>query len=144
LCGEVSISPVKKSIQLFHEKGVHVEVTNLVVPGYNDSEKDFREVSEFIKSIDEFMPLHFTAFHPDYLLQDSEQTSTETLLNAKKIAEETGLKYVFVGNRGTEENTYCSNCKSLLVKRKFYDVEIVGLQKDGKCKKCNSDSKIIL
>ena len=98
ICGNTNIEFVKKNIKLFHKKKVHVEVTNLVVPGFNDSEKDFEEISKFIASISKKMPLHFTRFHPDHKLDYLPSTDLEKLSRAKEIALGKGLEYVYLGN----------------------------------------------
>ena len=142
VCGNVNRDFVKENIVLFYEKGVHLEVTNLVVPGYNDSEKHFKEVSEFIKSIDEMIPLHFTRFSPMYKLSHLPPTDMEKLRRAESVAKAVGLKYVYVGNVVEEESTLCPECNELLIKRFGFAAEARGIEKNGKCSKCGFETGI--
>jgi len=144
VCGNVRVEFIKENIKLLHKKKVHQEITNLVVPGYNDNEKDFKEVSEFIASIDKAMPLHFTRFWPQHKMQHLPPTDEGKLRRAKEIALKAGLKYVYVGNVAAEENTFCLKCGAVLVKRFGLAGEAVGLDKSGKCKKCGAKSGIIV
>jgi pyruvate formate lyase activating enzyme len=143
ICGGIDRKKVLDNIRLFHSLGVHVEVTNLIVPGYNDSEKDFQEVSDFIASIDNEIPLHFTRFFPHYNLKNIRATPFEKLEKAKEIAEKKGLAYVYNGNIGLEENTYCKKCGALLVERGNGSIKITGLE-NSKCTKCKTKNNIIL
>ncbi len=144
VCGNVKIEFIKENIELLHKKKVHQEITNLVVPGYNDNEKDFKGVSEFIASIDKEMPLHFTRFWPQHKMQHLPPTDEGKLHRAKEIALKAGLKYVYVGNVAAEENTFCPKCGAVLVRRFGLAGEAVGLDKSGKCKKCGAKSGIIV
>lgn len=144
VCGNVRIEFIKENIELLHKKKVHQEITNLVVPGYNDNEKDFKEVSEFIASIGKEMPLHFTRFWPQHKMQHLPPTDESKLRAAKEIALKVGLKYVYIGNVAAEENTVCQKCGSVLVKRFGLAGEAVGLGKKGECKKCGFRTGIIV
>jgi len=144
VCGGVNLNRVKENIALFHKKGVHVEVTNLIVPGYNDREPQIREVSEFVASLSSEIPLHFSAFFPCWKLDYIPQTPEATIARAKEIAEKAGLKYVYTGNIQSGENTTnCKKCGTTLIARHNYSTEVVGL--DGKkCKKCGTENNIIV
>jgi pyruvate formate lyase activating enzyme len=141
ICG-AKLDPVKETIKLMKELGVWVEVTTLIIPDYNDSEEDLRNIAEFIKSVDPFMPWHVTQFYPTYLLTDKPRTPIKTLRRARDIGFETGLKYVYEGNVPGEggENTYCHNCKKLLIKRFGFSI-IENMVKDGNCSECGADIK---
>lgn len=146
MCGGIDIEKVKENIERFSKK-THVEVTNLIIPGYNDSEKDLNDVCEFISSVDKEMPLHFSRFFPYYKMNDVSPTSIETLQKAKEIAKKHNLKYVYVGNTPEESNTYCPKCNNLLIERKGYSTFKLGLQqKQNKayCKKCENKVPIVL
>lgn len=124
---------------LKHETNVWIELTTLLIPGENDSDEEIKNESEWIvKNLGEEVPLHFTAFHPDFKMRDKIPTPHSTLLKAKKIAEESGIKYCYVGNINDIKNqsTYCTNCGSLLIERNWYSVKKVNLIKNycGKCK----------
>jgi pyruvate formate lyase activating enzyme len=141
ICG-ARLDPVKKTIRLMKELGVWVEVTTLIIPDYNDSEEDLKDIAEFIKSVDPFIPWHVTQFYPTYQLTDNPRTPIKTLRRARDIGFETGLKYVYEGNVPGEggENTYCHNCKKLLIKRFGFSI-IENRVKDGKCSECGADTK---
>ncbi|MDP6671339.1 MAG: AmmeMemoRadiSam system radical SAM enzyme [archaeon] len=144
VCGNAKIDFVKENISLFYKKKVHLEVTNLIVPGFNDSENDFKEVSDFIKSIDKNIPLHFTRFSPLYKMSHLVPTDIEKLHAAEKIAKEVGLKYVYIGNVAEEENTLCPECGSVLIKRAGFSAGITGLKKNGACAKCGFSTGIVV
>jgi pyruvate formate lyase activating enzyme len=135
VCGAADIKYVKENIEWCHENKVHLEVTNLIIPGYNDTEKDFKEVSEFIASLSRDIPLHFTRFFPAYKMTQVPPTEVKVLEQAEKIAEKAGLKHVYLGNIGQEENTLCPECRAVLVRRKAFFAEREGL-KENKCGKC--------
>jgi len=130
-----SLSPVLNNIKLSKEY-CHIEITNLIIPGLNDSEEEIKEMVDWISSLSEDIPLHFSRYFPCYKM-DIEATPIPTLYKAREIAQKK-LKYVYVGNIWDEEanTTYCSNCKKLLIKRTGYNIINLGLGKDGKCKFC--------
>lgn len=133
---------VLDSIKLAHELGLWVEIVTLVVPGFNDSNEELMEAATFIASVSPDIPWHVTAFHPDYKMTDTPPTSVSTLLRAAEIGEEAGLKYVYAGNipgrtKGYE-NTYCPNCRTVLVERIGYKVRSYRLTAQGTCSKCGT------
>jgi len=144
VCGNVNIEFVKENIRLLHEKKVHMEIACLIIPGYNDTEKDFLETAEFIAGIDPLIPVHFSRFWPQYKMAHLPPTDTGKLRMAKEIALKAGLKHVYLGNIAEEESTKCPKCGSVLVKRFGMAAEPVGLAKGGKCKKCGAKTGIIL
>lgn len=117
-----SLNPVLESIQYMKKLGIWVEVTTLVVPGMNDSDKELQDIAKFIKSVGSDIPWHISRFHPDYNYRDHSPTPMETLKNAEKIGEKAGLKYIYLGNVLEETNTYCPKCKKLLVQRAGYGI----------------------
>ena len=144
VCGNVNVEFVKENIAHFSKKKVHTEITNLVVPGYNDSEKDFKEISEFIFSLNPKMPLHFTRFHPDYKMPGLSPTELSSLKKAKEIALKQGLEYVYAGNIEGLEHTFCPDCKATLIERRGFAAQAVGLKGSGKCTKCGAETGIII
>ncbi|HYF84609.1 MAG TPA: AmmeMemoRadiSam system radical SAM enzyme [Clostridia bacterium] len=131
VCGG-SLEYVKRTVEAAASK-CHVEITTLVVPGRNDSEKEMDELSRWLASIKPSIPLHLSRYFPMYKMKE-EPTSAETLKNLKKIAAN-NLEYVYVGNLQSEDtNTYCPNCKALLIKRSG-GIFIEHLD-DGLCSKC--------
>ncbi len=132
------LQPVLDSIRLMHELGVWVEVTTLIIPGWNDTEAELREIARFIKDVSTAIPWHVTAFHPTYKMLDRPPTPVEILRKARQIGLEEGLKYVYEGNVPGEggENTYCPKCGELMIARFGFSITDNRLV-DGKCPKCN-------
>ncbi|MBN3036951.1 MAG: AmmeMemoRadiSam system radical SAM enzyme, partial [Candidatus Diapherotrites archaeon] len=140
------LQPVLDNIKRMHKAGVHVEVTTLVIPGFNDDDDSIRMIADFVKGVDPSIPLHLTAFYPQYLLTDVPTTPRETLVRARSIALEEGVRYVYVGNilpGDSSENTYCHACGYLLVKRHGFAVAAVNLI-DGKCPNCSAKANFVL
>jgi pyruvate formate lyase activating enzyme len=129
------LSPVLRTIELSKEY-CHLEITNLIIPSLNDSEEEIKEMVDWISSLNEEIPLHFSRYFPCYKMNIS-ATPISTLYKARDIAQKK-LKYVYIGNIWDEEAnaTYCSNCKTLLIKRTGYNIINLGLDEDGKCKHC--------
>jgi len=126
------LDPVLESIKAFNKKKKHVEITNLIIPGYNDDKDSFKQIAEFVVGVNPLIPLHFTAFYPYYRMTDVEPTPRALLVQARKVAIETGVKYVYCGNTGMDEpfgNTFCHNCGHLLVKRYGMTVVNIDLEK---------------
>ena len=142
MCGNAEIGHVMDSIRFFHGKGVHVEVTNLIVPGYNDSPAGLGEIAEFVASIDKMMPLHFSRFFPDYKMLGCPATPIGRLKEAFGIAREKGLFHVYLGNMPCEQDTFCPECGKKLIERQGYNISIMGLKENGKCAFCGSEAGI--
>lgn len=137
ICG-ARLNPVKETIRLMKELGIWVEVTTLVIPDHNDSEKDLTDIAEFIKSVDASIPWHVSQFYPTYKLIDKPRTPVKKLKLAMEIGYAVGLEYIYVGNVPGEkgESTYCPSCKELLIERIGYTIMSNRL-KDRKCPKCS-------
>jgi pyruvate formate lyase activating enzyme len=114
------------TIRELHARGFWVEIVTLVIPGFNDSDEELREIAEFLVSVSPDIPWHVTAFHKDYKMTDPENTSVATLLRAAEIGRAAGLRFVYAGNIpgrvGRWENTYCPGCEALLVERVGYRI----------------------
>ena len=133
-----SLEPVLNSIRLMRKLNIWVEITTLVVPGENDSEEELRDIAEFIASVDKNIPWHVSRFHPDYQFIDHEATPESTLKKAQEIGYKSGLSYIYVGNVwGWGNDTYCHNCKKLLIKREVFSVLEYNI-KQSKCTFCNT------
>ncbi len=145
LCGVPSIEPVKETARNCKKFGIHLEITNLIIPGYNDNETELRKLSEFVLSLGKETPLHFSRFFPHYKMLETPKTPVDILERAREIAKEVGLEYVYIGNVfGNEgENTYCPNCGALLIERTGYNIKFVNLE-GKKCKKCGHEINLIL
>jgi pyruvate formate lyase activating enzyme len=140
---EGTLEPVLKSLKVLKEEGVHLEITNLVLSGFNDDLETIRKMCVWIKeNLGPDTPLHFSRAFPMYKLTNLNPTPVETLDKAYKIAHEAGLKYVFIGNVGGHlgNNTYCPKCKNVVIERTGYFVVQDNL-KEGKCKFCGEEIK---
>jgi pyruvate formate lyase activating enzyme len=117
---------VLDSIKMLYEKKFWLEIVTLIVPGFNDSDEELRDIAQFLVSISPDIPWHVTAFHKDYKMTDPDDTPASTLIRAAEIGEEAGLHFVYAGNIPghvkSYENTYCPHCKSLLVERMGYRI----------------------
>jgi len=133
------LEPVLDTLRwLKHESDVWFEITNLVIPQANDNPDEIEHMCDWIlKNLGDNVPLHFTAFHPDFRLQDRGPTPPETLARARQQALKAGLKYVYVGNVHDEAggSTYCPNCKTLLIQRDWYEIGQYNL-KGNQCSQC--------
>ena len=132
------LQPVLDTIKTVKDEGVWLEITNLVIPGQNDSPDEIRKMCVWIKeNVGDEVPLHFSRFMPAFKLANLPPTPIEKLEEAYKIAKEVGLKYVYLGNVPgyPQENTYCPRCGKLLVSRAGYEVGEINI-KDGKCVYC--------
>jgi pyruvate formate lyase activating enzyme len=116
-----------------------VEVTNLLIPGHNDSDEDLRALVDWLAGVSPEIPLHFSAYHPDYQF-DAPATPAAALQRAYELAREK-LKYVYVGNvdlPGTTD-TRCGGCGAVVVKRRGMSGQAVGLTAEGRCAGCGAD-----
>lgn len=136
---KAKLQPVLDTIRLAHKLGIWIEITTLIIPGKNDSEEELKKIADFISSVDKNIPWHVTAFHPDYKMVDIPSTGYNILNKAYTLGKKAGLKYPYVGNilDDKHSNTYCPECKTLLIKREGYFVGIENL-KNGKCNKCSN------
>lgn len=126
---------------LKHETDVWLEMTTLLIPGLNDSSEEITAMSHWImKELGPDVPLHFSAFHPDYKLDDIPPTPPETLIRARQIALDAGLHYVYTGNVHHIEGdtTYCPGCGSAVIVRDWYEIKQYHLTAEGRCKNCNA------
>ncbi len=125
------------------ETNVWLEITNLLIPGENDSDEEIEAMTGWIADeLGKDVPLHFSAFHPDYKLKSKDRTSVHTLRRARDIAFSNGLKYVYSGNviDKKSSSTYCPGCSEILIDRRGYDVRIENFQA-GTCLNCNTEIK---
>ncbi len=139
LCG-ATLEPVLNTIRLYKELGIWAEVTTLVVPGVNDSKEELKEIAGFIADVGMGIPWHISQFYPQYRFLDAPPTPVDVLHRARKIGIDEGLRYVYEGNipgKGNE-NTYCYQCKELLIKRFGFSIAENRI-KDGKCPNCGAE-----
>lgn len=131
-----SLAPVLETMKIIKEEDVWLEIVNLLIPGENDSEQEIREMAKWIKeNLGDEVPLHFSRFYPMYKLQNLPPTPEATVIRAREIAIEEGLKYVYVGNISYPpgEATYCPDSGQIAIQRKGHFVVTNNLLPDGTC-----------
>ena len=135
------LAPVLETLKyLKHETSVWFEITTLLIPGENDSEKELDALSAWVMdNLGPDVPLHFSAFHPDYRMMDTPATPPETLHRARRIARENGLRFVYTGNIHDKEggSTDCHHCGLRLIGRDWYELSEWNIR-DGCCAGCGA------
>lgn len=138
---QTQLAPVLDTIRyLKHETGVWQELTNLIIPGENDSEEETKQMCDWIVSnVGPDVPIHFTAFHPDFKMLEKQNTPHETLIRAREIALAAGIHYAYCGNVNDAQrgSTYCHGCGELVIERDWFDIGKYGLAKN-RCAKCGT------
>jgi pyruvate formate lyase activating enzyme len=136
------LQPVLDTLKyLKHETSVWFEITTLLIPGLNDSEKELEEMTQWVvRELGPDVPMHFTAFHPDWKMRDIPPTPPATLTKARAIAMKNGVRYAYTGNVHDEEggSTYCHQCGTRLIGRDWYNLTEWNLDAEGKCKACGT------
>ena len=128
-------------VWLKRETGVWVELTTLLIPGLNDSDAELRAMTQWVvEHLGPDVPMHFTAFHPDYRLRDRPPTPPATLARARTIARANGVRYAYTGNVHDAEggSTWCARCGELLIERDWYRLGQWGLDGQGACRSCGT------
>jgi pyruvate formate lyase activating enzyme len=128
-------------VYLKHETKVWFEITTLLIPGKNDSDAELGELSRWVmRELGPHVPLHFTAFHPDFKMTDLPPTPPATLSRARRIAIDAGLRYVYTGNVHDREGgtTFCPTCAAPLIVRDWHRIEAYRVTADGKCPACSA------
>ncbi|MDD5163345.1 MAG: AmmeMemoRadiSam system radical SAM enzyme [Candidatus ainarchaeum sp.] len=145
LCGVPTEKPIQEALKIYKEQGVWIEITNLLIPGFNDKPEQIKQLVSWIKeNLGYEIPLHFSRFFPTYKMAQLPETDISKLERAKKISESAGLEFVFLGNVHGKENSFCPECKSLLIERAGYSAETKGLDKKGNCAKCGYETGIVI
>jgi pyruvate formate lyase activating enzyme len=124
---------------LKHETEVWFELTTLLIPGYNDSDRELEEMTQWVVTeLGPDVPMHFTAFHPDYKMLDVPPTPPQTLARARRIAIKNGVRYAYTGNVHDERgsSTYCHACGTRLIGRDWYRLTDWNLTSNGACMTC--------
>ncbi|MCF7870355.1 MAG: AmmeMemoRadiSam system radical SAM enzyme, partial [Candidatus Omnitrophica bacterium] len=135
------LETVLNSLKILKQEGVWIEITNLLIPGANDSEKDLHKLCHWVvKNLGPNTPIHFSRFYPMYKLTNLSPTPLSSLMRAERIAKEEGLHFVYIGNvpQHIGENTYCPNCNKLLIKRIGYQI-LENKIENGKCPYCKEE-----
>jgi pyruvate formate lyase activating enzyme len=126
---------------LKHQTNVWLEITTLLIPGENDSEKELEELTQWVfERLGPDVPIHFTAFHPDWRMLDKPRTPASTLTMARLIAMKNGLRYAYTGNIHDEEgsSSYCHQCQAKLIGRDWYELGEWNLTPEGLCRLCGA------
>ena len=131
------LEPVLEIIKLAYESNIHIEITNLIITGENDSIELIDELIDFVSSISKTIPLHFSRYFPHYRMRNP-QTPVETLIKARERALKK-LYYVYIGNVPDEKynSTFCYNCGKMVIRRWAYFINLIGVE-DSKCKYCSA------
>jgi pyruvate formate lyase activating enzyme len=136
------LDDVLETLKYLHdETGVWFELTTLLIPGENDSDEELHAMSRWIvDNLGVEVPLHFTAFHPDWKMRDTPPTPPETLHRSRDIARKAGMRYVYVGNVHDKaaSSTYCHACQALLIGRDWYQLSDWNLDENGHCRHCGT------
>lgn len=136
------LQPVLDTLKYIkHETDVWLETTTLIIPGENDSDSELDKMTQWVvENLGKDVPMHFSAFHPDWKMQDVPSTPHETLLRARKIALDNGVRYAYVGNvhDKSADSTWCYRCGELLIGRDWYELSDWNLTESGRCKNCGT------
>ncbi len=136
------LDPVLDTLRyVCNETDVWVELTTLVIPGWNDAEADLQEMTGWVvENLGPDVPMHFSAFHPDWKLRDVPATPPATLARAREIAQSNGVRYAYVGNVHDKagSSTYCHRCGQLLIGRNWYTLLEWNLTEEGACNACGT------
>jgi pyruvate formate lyase activating enzyme len=139
VCG-AELAPVLETLEyLVHETEVWLEITTLLIPGENDTDAELDAMTRWIaERLGPDVPLHFSAFHPDWKMTDRPPTPAATLTRARTLAMRNGLRYVYTGNVHDRAggSTWCHGCGALLIERDWYELGRWGLAPDGCCAAC--------
>jgi pyruvate formate lyase activating enzyme len=137
-----SLQPVLETLRYIkHQTQVWLEITTLLIPGENESEGELEQLTQWVvEYLGPDVPIHFTAFHPDYRMLDRPPTPTTTLAMARRIAIKNGIRYAYTGNVHDQEggSTYCHQCHERLIGREWYELSDWKLKADGTCRTCGA------
>lgn len=139
ICGGHLADVLDTLLYLKHETSIWFELTTLLIPGENDSTDEIEAMSQWVvENLGEDVPIHFSAFHPDFKMTDKPSTPPATLSRARKIAKSNGLKFVYIGNVHDSEggSTWCPSCETMLIERDWYKLDKWQLDSQGCCRSC--------
>ncbi|MGB9073532.1 MAG: AmmeMemoRadiSam system radical SAM enzyme [Terriglobales bacterium] len=136
------LQPILDTIRGLHHMGVWLEVVTLLIPGFNDSDDELKQMAQFLCGVSPDVPWHVTAFHQDYKMTSPDDTRPADLLRAAAIGREAGLRYIYAGNLpgqvGELEDTRCAQCGELLIERYGYSIRQYRLTPAGNCPACQA------
>ena len=134
------LEPVLETLEyIHHETDTWLELTTLLIPDQNDSEQELHRMTRWVvEHLGPDVPMHFTAFHPDWKMMDTPPTEPAILARARRIALENGVRYAYTGNVHDHggSSTYCHHCGDLLIGRDWYELDDWSLTDDGHCQSC--------
>jgi pyruvate formate lyase activating enzyme len=137
-----SLAPVLETIEyLVRETPVWVELTTLLIPGLNDSDAELDAMTSWVVDrLGPDVPMHFTAFHPDFRMRDRPPTPPSTLTRARQLAQRNGVRYAYTGNVHDADggSTLCPGCGQVVVRRDWYTIEQYRLTDEGRCTACGT------
>ncbi|MFH1621872.1 MAG: AmmeMemoRadiSam system radical SAM enzyme [Candidatus Omnitrophota bacterium] len=135
------LDTVLNTLKILKKRGVWIEITNLIIPTLNDDLAKIKEMAVWVKdNLGPDTPIHFSRFYPQYKLTNLYPTPVSTLEEAREIAMQVGLNYIYIGNVSghAAESTYCAKCKKPVILRRGYTILEINLDSQGKCKHCNN------
>jgi len=138
-----SLQPILNAVENYYKNKIFVEITSLIVPGHNDSERMIRKMAKFIAGLDKNIPWHISAFHPCHKMKNTPSTDVETIEKAREIGRQEGIKYIYAGNRGESDNTLCPSCKKVLIERSRFAVRRINT-KNNLCPECSEKTNLVL
>ena len=139
------LEPVCEAIRLMHQAGINIEVTTLLIPGFNDDEDELKRLTGFLASVSAEIPWHVSRYHPNYKFDQARATPAGSIFRALEIGKEAGLKYLYAGNMpaGEYENTRCPGCGATVIERAGFSTRIVGLEGSA-CASCGRQLPIVV
>jgi pyruvate formate lyase activating enzyme len=136
------LQPILDTIRSLHQMGIWLEIVTLLIPGFNNSDDELRNLTTFLSDVSPDIPWHVTAFHQDYKMTSPADTRPEDLLRAAAIGREAGLRYIYAGNLPGRvedlEDTHCHQCGEMLIRRYGYSIEKYKLTPEGNCPACHA------
>ena len=136
------LEPVLDTLKYIkHETSTWLELTTLIIPGENDSQAELEAMTQWVvENLGSDVPMHFSAFHPDWKILDKSPTPVKSLLLARQIALNNGVHYAYIGNANdkSSESTYCHSCGELLIGRDWYELSEWNLDNSGHCRFCST------
>ncbi|MEH6468367.1 MAG: AmmeMemoRadiSam system radical SAM enzyme [Porticoccus sp.] len=139
ICGGELANVLETLQYIVHETDVWLELTTLIIPGENDSDTELDAMTSWVvENLGPDVPMHFSAFHPDWKMQDTPATPPETLTKARQIAMKNGVRYAYTGNVHDRvgDSTFCPSCRELIIERDWYQLGFWGLNEQGCCHAC--------
>ena len=133
------LEEVKKSLKIFKESSIFVEITTLIIPTLNDDIGEIKKLTRFL--VDELgknTPWHISSFHPTYKINNIESTPLETLKKIEQEGKKSGLNYIYIGNVANSEKSFCYNCKKILIEREGFFVQNVFIKNNYECPYCKT------